>query len=210
LATLYLLNKLLGDMPKYYGKSWSCILLCLNLFKLDYNKLKNKYIETMSLMFKTNNLLANAKLVTITNSPAAGKVSLVSVSGVGIGTGTGYPQNGSNSYLVQNAIGTYYWASLAGVLEVPQSTATSTLGSPVTSALKDGTTRYAVIAVVSADFIQLGYGYLLNRSGTYTWCNSGGTEEATPVSAISVNTGASTARRAGITWFYISILTPPT
>ena len=116
-----------------------------------------------------------------------------------------YPNNGSYSYLIQTAGGTYYWATSAGVAEGPE--ATSPLGSPVTSALNDAT-RYNVLGLVDPEFIQLGYGYLLYNSGgdSYTWCNSSGIEEGTPVSASSVNTGNLTAYRNGLLWNYVDII----
>jgi hypothetical protein len=115
-----------------------------------------------------------------------------------------YPENGSNSYLVQTAGGTYYWATSAGVIEGPE--ATDTLGSPVTSAEK-GHTRYAVLGLVDPEFIQLGYEYLLDDGfGGYTWCNSSGIEEGTPVSATSVDTGNLTASRDGELWNYVDII----
>jgi hypothetical protein len=116
-----------------------------------------------------------------------------------------YPNNGSYSYLIQTAGGTYYWATSAGVTEGPE--ALLPLGTPVTSAEKD-TVRYNVLGLVNPEFIQLGYGYLLYDSGldTYTWCNSGGIEEATPVSATSINTINLTAYRYGELWHYIDIM----
>ena len=116
-----------------------------------------------------------------------------------------YPENGSYSYVVLTASGTYYWATSAGVIEGPE--ATSPLGSPITSAEKEHT-RYTVLGLVDPEFIQLGYGYLLYNSGgdSYTWCNSSGIEEGTPVSASSVNTGNLTAYRDGKLWNYVDII----
>ena len=116
-----------------------------------------------------------------------------------------YPNNGSYSYVVLTAGGTYYWATSAGVIEGPE--ATSPLGSPITSALNDAT-RYTVLGLVDPEFIQLGYEYLLYNSGgdSYTWCDVNGTEEGTPVSATSVNTGNLTAYRNGLLWNYVDII----
>lgn len=116
-----------------------------------------------------------------------------------------YPDNGSYSYVIQTAGGTYYWASSAGVAEGPE--ATSPLGSPITSALNDAT-RYNVLGLVDPEFIQLGYEYLLFNSGggTYTWCDVNGTEEGTPVSATSVDTINLTAYRDGELWNYVDII----
>ena len=115
-----------------------------------------------------------------------------------------YPENGSYSYLVQTAGGTYYWATSAGVIEGPE--ATDTLGSPITSAEKTHT-RYAVLGLVDPEFIQLGYEYLLyDGFGSYTWCDVNGTEEGTPVSATSVDTGNLTASRDGELWNYVDII----
>ena len=113
-------------------------------------------------------------------------------------------KNGSYSYLVQTAGGTYYWATSEGVIEGPE--ATDTLGSPVTSALNDAT-RYTVLGLVDPEFIQLGYEYLLyDGFGSYTWCNSSGIEEDPAVSATSVDTGTLTASRVGELWNYVDII----
>jgi len=115
-----------------------------------------------------------------------------------------YPNNGSYSYLIQTAGGTYYWATSAGVAEGPE--ATNPLGSPVTSAEKSHT-RYNVLGLVDPEFIQLGYEYLLfDGFSSYTWCDSLGTEETTPVSATSVDTINLTAYRDGELWNYVDII----
>ena len=150
----------------------------------------------------------------ITLTPGSSTPSIISLTydagalsgAVGYNSGiVVYPENGSYSYLVQTAGGTYYWATSAGVIEGPE--ATSPLGSPVTSALNDAT-RYTVLGLVDPEFIQLGYEYLLYNSGadSYTWCNSSGTEEGTPVSATSVDTGNLTASRDGELWNYVDII----
>ena len=150
----------------------------------------------------------------ITLTPGSSTPSIISLTydagalsgAVGYNSGiVVYPNNGSYSYVVLTAGGTYYWATSAGVIEGPE--ATSPLGSPITSALNDAT-RYTVLGLVDPEFIQLGYGYLLYNSGgdSYTWCNSSGIEEGTPVSASSVNTGNLTAYRNGELWNYVDII----
>ena len=150
----------------------------------------------------------------ITLTPGSSTPSIISLTydagalsgAVGYNSGiVVYPENGSNSYIVLTASGTYYWATSAGVIEGPE--ATSPLGSPITSALNDAT-RYTVLGLVDPEFIQLGYEYLLYNSGgdSYTWCNSSGIEEGTPVSASSVNTGNLTAYRNGLLWNYVDII----
>ena len=149
----------------------------------------------------------------ITLTPGSSTPSIISLTydagalsgAVGYNSGiVVYPENGSYSYLVQTAGGTYYWATSAGVIEGPE--ATDTLGSPVTSALNDAT-RYTVLGLVDPEFIQLGYEYLLyDGFGSYTWCNSSGIEEDPAVSATSVDTGTLTASRVGELWNYVDII----
>ena len=150
----------------------------------------------------------------ITLTPGSSTPSIISLTydagalsgAVGYNSGiVVYPNNGSYSYVVLTAGGTYYWATSAGVIEGPE--ATSPLGSPITSALNDAT-RYTVLGLVDPEFIQLGSEYLLYNSGgdSYTWCDVNGTEEGTPVSATSVNTGNLTAYRNGLLWNYVDII----
>lgn len=149
----------------------------------------------------------------ITLTPGSSTPSIISLTydagalsgAVGFSTGTSeYPENGSYSYLVQTAGGTYYWATSGGVIEGPE--ATSPLGSPVTSALNDAT-RYKVLGLVDPDFIQAGFNYLLyDGLDNYTWCNSSGIEEDPPVSAPFVDTGTLTASRIGELWNYVDII----
>ena len=150
----------------------------------------------------------------ITLTPGSSTPSIISLTynaGASLGNisfGTGpnaFPFDDPNSYLILTAGGTYYWATSGGVSEAIE--ALNPSGSPVTSAEKD-LVVYGVRGLVNPEFIQLGYGYLLYDSGldTYTWCNSGGIEEATPVSATSINTINLTAYRYGELWHYIDIM----
>jgi hypothetical protein len=116
-----------------------------------------------------------------------------------------FPFDDPNSYLIQTATGTYYWATSGGVSEAIE--ALNPVGDPITSADKDMVT-YSVRGLVQPDFVQAGFNYLLNKgSGNYTWCNSSGTEEDPPVSATSVDELTNTAGRVGEIFNYVYIIT---
>jgi hypothetical protein len=108
-------------------------------------------------------------------------------------------------YIVEAQSGTYYWANSAGTPQPGQYQALEPLGTPITTALKLGV-RVNVVGVITADFIQAGYNYVLNDTslGTYTWCNSTGIRETPPVDAAPYT--SMTATRYGIVWPVIDLL----
>jgi len=156
---------------------------------------------------------------TITLTPGSSASSIISLTfnagaslgtigfsaGGGGGGGTNYPPD-SQGYVIQTAGGTYYWATLGGDYS-GNTEATEPVGSPPTSAKKDGT-LYDVRGLVLADFIQAGFNYLLDKgSGNYNWSNSSGIEEDPPVSATSVDELTNTAGRVGEIFNYVYIIT---
>jgi hypothetical protein len=129
-------------------------------------------------------------------------------TGTGTGTGTGYDNNGSFSYVVQSQDGTFYWASSGGTPEPGPQTANHEIydGPTLIAAQKNGTT-YNVLGLVTADFIQAGYGYVLNDidKDNYTWCNSSQVVEEPPVDASPYDN--ETAYRYGIIWNVFTLFT---
>lgn len=163
----------------------------------------------MSRMFRTPNLLANSRPAIINNLSAAGKTAVISVSGIAVdgggGGGEALTYDDPNSYVVVTAGGTFYWATIGGVIQGPE--ATEPLGTPTIESGLKYSTRYAVRGVVEPQFIQQGFNYLLDDGfGGYTWCNSSGIEEGTPVAAFSPDTENNTAYRDGELWTYIDII----
>ena len=149
----------------------------------------------------------------ITLTPGSSTPSIISLTynagaltgSVNYSAGTGeYSFDDPYSYIIQTAGGTYYWATSGGVSEVIE--ALNPSGYPVTSAEKN-TVVYGVRGLVSPDFVQAGYNYLFDDGyGNYTWCNSIGTQEETPVSANPINTEFVTAYRYGELWNYVGII----
>ena len=116
--------------------------------------------------------------------------------------------NGSFSYIVVGQTGAYYWANNAGRPETGPFEATSITGSPPTSALKSGTTRYDIIAVRTADFITATFTYVKSDGASgFNWSKSDGTTEFPLVIAANYNSGTSTAQRYGITWSVSGVAT---
>jgi hypothetical protein len=154
----------------------------------------------------------------ITLTPGSSASSIISLTfnagalpGI-ISFGTGpisFPFDDPFSYIIVTAFGTYYWATSGGVYIDEFSSFTEAVdpvGDPITSAKKNDVT-YGVRGLVQPDFVQAGFNYLLHDGfGNYTWCNSSGTEEGTPVSANPVDTETGVATR-GDSFFYVSILT---
>jgi hypothetical protein len=129
-------------------------------------------------------------------------------TGTGSGTGTGYDNNGSYSYVVQSQDGTLYWASSGGTPEPGPQIANHEIydGPTLIAAQKNGTT-YNVLGLVTADFIQAGYGYVLNDidNDNYRWCNSSQVVEEPPVDASPYDN--ETAYRYGIIWNVFTLFT---
>ena len=116
--------------------------------------------------------------------------------------------NGSFSYIVVGQTGAYYWANNAGKPETGPFEATSITGSPPTSALKSGTTRYDIIGVRTADFITATFTYVKSDGASgYNWSKADGTTEYPLVIAANYNSGTSTAQRYGITWSVTAVAT---
>jgi hypothetical protein len=116
--------------------------------------------------------------------------------------------NGDFSYVVVGQTGAYYWANSIGTPETGPFEATSIIGSPPTSALKSGTTRYDIIGVRTADFITATFTYVkANGSGGYNWAKLDGTEDFPAVIAVDYNSETSTAKRYGITWSVSGVTT---
>jgi hypothetical protein len=150
----------------------------------------------------------------ITLTPGSSASSIISLTfnagaslgNIGFGTGGG----GGNyddpySYLVLTAGGTYYWATVGGVSELVE--ALNVQGDPPTQAEKMDFEVWDVRGVVLPDFAQAGNNYILSDGfGGYTWCDSGGTEEGTPVDAYPVDTFSGTATREGEIYFYAGII----
>jgi hypothetical protein len=109
-------------------------------------------------------------------------------------------------YIVQDQVGTYYWANSAGTPQPGPIEAADPLGNPITSALKSGIRRY-VVGLVTADFIQAGNNYVVNDTvnNTYIWCNSSVVIETPPVNAVSYYN--ETAYRYGIIWTVLTLYT---
>ena len=157
----------------------------------------------------------------ITLTPGSSASSIISLTfnagaslgNIGFSTGGGGGGGGGNyddpySYVIQTAFGTYYWATSGGVYveSFTSIEATNPVGSPPTSADKNMIT-YDVRGLVQPDFIQAGFNYLLHDGfGFYTWCNSSGIEEGTPVLAGDVDTINLTASRVGEYFYYVDII----
>jgi hypothetical protein len=148
---------------------------------------------------------------TITLTPGSSTPSIISLTydaGASLGNiafSAGGNYDDPFSYVIQTAGGTYYWATLGGDYSGSVE-AIDPVGSPPTSAKKDGVI-YDVRGLVLADFIQAGFNYVISDgSGGHNWCNSSGTEESPAVSASPIDTFSSTAYRVGEIFNYVDII----
>jgi hypothetical protein len=109
-------------------------------------------------------------------------------------------------YIVQDQVGTYYWANSVGTPQPGPIEAADPFSYPITSALKSGIRRN-VLGLVTADFIQAGNNYVVNDTvnNTYIWCNIAAVIETPPVDAVSYYN--ETAYRYGIIWTVLTLYT---